>query len=612
MDLFGQMKLADFYLKLYKGDLKNLNAYEFIPQKKQYLPSFSREDKLPRSIPEKEGVSSALIESFYHALSKSPHANPHSVMILRNGSVISEAYYKPYRADYPHMLYSMSKSVVSAAVGIAIAKGFFSIDHKLIDLFPESVTKFHDSRLNDLTVRHLLTMSSGIRFNELGSIISRDWVKGFMQSDFSFSPGEKFDYNSMNSYMLAAILVKKTGQKLIDFLNENLFYPLSIKGVDWERCPNGIEKGGWGLSLTIEEMAKIGQLFLQDGAYLVNGEMKQLIPKDWVKQATSPKIQTGQGKICENYGYQIWSFPSDGAYQFNGMFGQYLVVIPNYNFVIVVFGGSNNIMPEGSSIEIIRQYFGTDHAFSNHALPLNINALRSLRAVQKNLICLRKSVLPPAAPVERGIFLSVHRFLNRKKFSQPSLSSVERRYQGKTFLLEPTFSSILPFILQCAHGNFTDGISEVSFSFTPTDCTVSIKEDGTVHKIPAGKNGMPRYHDLTIGGETYRIGSLMRWTSDEDDRPVLKLFLSLIETPNTRIIKFLFSDDQILVKFDESPSLSDAVESIRNYMGVDTISTNLPLIDAFTKDRIKDRIAKLLYPVTTGSLIKKEPYSNRK
>jgi len=284
MDLFSQMKTVDLLLKFLRGDMQHITPYPFVPQKKKNIPQGNIGD-LPHSTPESEGVPSAYIQQFFEELNACDEIHVHSVMLLRHGKVIAEGSFKPYFSGYPHMVFSLSKSITGMAVGMAVSDGLISLDEKVIDIFPEKGVMFRSPKINNITVRHLLNMTSGIKFNEVGSVVERDWVKAFLMSDCSFEPGTEFYYNSMNSYMLSAIVCKRTGVGLMEYLNERLFVPLGIHDVTWETCPLGIEKGGWGLYLHIADMAKLGQLYLQGGHWTVNGEVKQLIPEDWIRES---------------------------------------------------------------------------------------------------------------------------------------------------------------------------------------------------------------------------------------------------------------------------------------------------------------------------------------
>ncbi|MBQ7982203.1 MAG: serine hydrolase, partial [Clostridia bacterium] len=228
----------------------------------------------PRVTAEEEGVSSAQLAALLQTLRDHPQLRMHTVTVLRHGRVICEANFGAYDAAMPQYTYSACKSIVSLATGILCGTGALSTDDKLIDLFPDRVSAVTRLRLANLRVEDLLTMRSGIIFNELESQTDEDWIKCFLNSAVTAEPGQDFAYNSLNTYMLAAILVRKTGKTLTAFLKEQLFDALDIRDFFWETCPRGIEKGGWGLYLRSEDLAKLGMLILRGGVW--NGT--RLIP----------------------------------------------------------------------------------------------------------------------------------------------------------------------------------------------------------------------------------------------------------------------------------------------------------------------------------------------
>src|SRR5581483_5444918 len=248
---------------------------------------------LPRSTPEAQGVSSQAICDFVEAGNEINTL--HSFMIVRHGHVIGEGWWKPEAADKPHVLHSLSKSFNSTAVGLAIAAGKLSLDDPVLKFFPEDAPPNPSDNLKAMRVRDLLTMTCG-HDTEPKAAGGAPSVKEFLAHLVPHKPGTHFQYNTMGSYTLSAIVTKVTGQTELDFLKPRLFAPLGIENPEWDHSPEGYSLGGYGLKLCTEDIAKFGQLYLQKGQW--NG--KQLIPKDWVEQATSrqvPNDQEGNSKI---------------------------------------------------------------------------------------------------------------------------------------------------------------------------------------------------------------------------------------------------------------------------------------------------------------------------
>lgn len=293
--------------------------------------------------PESSGVSSRALLELLAAIAGSKH-ELHSLLVMRHGQSIAQGFWKPYRADAPHSLYSLSKSFTSTAVGFAVTEGKLKVTDRVIDFFPGQAPSSASKNLAALQVQHLLTMSVG-HAQDTTPIITRedDWVKAFLAQPIEHAPGSAFVYNSGATYMLSATVQKVSGEKLIDYLRPRLFEPLQAREVRWATCPRGIDTGGWGLSATTETLGKFGRFYLQQGQW--NG--KQLLPKQWTKDAASAHIQqpapadADLAKLKQTsdwhqgYGYQFWRCRHD-AYRGDGAFGQFCVVLPEQDAAVVM------------------------------------------------------------------------------------------------------------------------------------------------------------------------------------------------------------------------------------------------------------------------------------
>jgi hypothetical protein len=295
---------------------------------------------LPRSVPEAEGVSSAGIIRFLDAAGKSKN-ELHSFMFLRHGKVIAEGWWDPYKPSLRHSLYSASKTFTSTAIGFAVSENRLKLTDPVISFFPGSLPDTVSAFLSALTVKDVLIMADGMN-PEPVSILEKykNWTKAFLAVPIVNKPGSVFLYNSVGTFMLSAILQKVTGQKEIDYLKPRLFDPLGITGMDWEENLMSVNTGGWGLRIKTEDMAKLGQLYLQKGLW--NGN--QILPAAWVEEATTEKIiqhpqmsriQKDSSDWEQGYGYQIWRCRHH-AYRADGAFGQYIIVMPDQDAVIAI------------------------------------------------------------------------------------------------------------------------------------------------------------------------------------------------------------------------------------------------------------------------------------
>jgi hypothetical protein len=462
---------------------------------------------LPRSTPEAEGVSSKTIISFLDSAAKRKHEF-HSMMIIRHGKVIAEGWWNPYAPELKHTLNSASKSFTSTAIGFAISEGKLSLDDKVVSFFPEYLPDTVSANLSNLTIRNLLIMSTGMR-REPPLNVDEIWIKGFLAVPVTTEPGKTYRYSSVASYMLSAIVTKITGQKVIDYLKTRLFDPLQIEGMDWETDAYGINTGGWGLRLKTEDLAKFGQFYLQKGKW--NG--KQLLPKKWVEEATSVKIyqdaRMSAGKRdssndgVQGYCYQFWR-AKHNSYQVNGANGQFVVVIPDKDAVVVFTADSPDMWGEiGMIWELLYPGFG------DKALPADESSANELKQ--------RLAALALPIPA---------------KNSNDSITSI---INGKTFTFAPNDKNIQSISLVfrddlCLLNIKTDTASfDFSFASGRWQMGETTKHGPSIFsQAKNNQNGLP----------PFKIAQAYTWT----DNKTLELSLRYIEN---------VSSEKIVIRFDE-------------------------------------------------------------
>lgn len=292
------------------------------------MPLFPQWGDLRRVSPESQGISSSDIKRYFDAMLSCPTGEPHGIMILRHGKVVGELFPKPFDGAYSQMLYSVSKTFVGVAVGLAIEENRLKLTDRVAVFFPELLPDSISDYLADMTVRDLLTMTAGVQPDPLMRTTGADWIRRYLAKPIA-KPGEVFHYDSMCSYLLSAIVQRVTGQKLLEYLRPRIFEPMHIVEVDWEESPEGINTGGWGLRMHVESMAKFGQLLLNKG----NWEGKQLISPDWVEEMTSSLQETG---MADTYGFHTWRCDYPNAYRADGALGQYIIVAPDEDMVVAI------------------------------------------------------------------------------------------------------------------------------------------------------------------------------------------------------------------------------------------------------------------------------------
>ncbi len=263
-----------------------------------------------------------------------------SLLIVRHGELVYEKYFFSFNKPERRVpIYSITKSFLSALTGIAMDQGLLdSLDHKVIEYFPEYFYPNTDPRMSRVTLRDLLTMSAGFIWQEDGEIEERwmesgNLVEAAINLKFQDAPGSGFNYSSAHTQLLSAMLTKITGEPLREYAQRNLFSPLGIpaKNWGWAADDQGYYLGGWGMNLRPRDVARFGYLYLNDGYW--DGE--QVVAKEWVRQSTSTQIQVGPGM---DYGYLWWVHPGKepSIFEAIGYGGQSLYIIPELDMVVVV------------------------------------------------------------------------------------------------------------------------------------------------------------------------------------------------------------------------------------------------------------------------------------
>ncbi len=452
---------------------------------------------LPRSTPELQGVSSKAVLAFVQAV-ESQITEMHSFMLLRHGQVLAEAWWKPYSPDYPHMLFSLSKSFTSTAVGPAVAEGRLNVEDAVLSFFPEDAPKRVSPNLAAMKVKHLLSMSTGHAADTLERVYKRGgsrWARNFLALPVENEPGAPFVYNNGASFMLSAIVQKLTGQTLLEYLTPRLFEPLGIEHPTWEKVPGGINGGGWGLSITTEDIAKFGQLYLQQGVW--NG--KQLLPAAWVADATRKQVSNSgntEPDWQQGYGYQFWRCRHN-AYRGDGAFGQFCVVMPEHDAVLAITSGVEKMQP---ILNLVWQ----------HLLP---------------------AFNPAALAPDVAIGKKLEKFSSGLAFKPPQgekTSPLAAGVSGKVFQVEPNPVKV----------------SELAFTFGAQGCRVAMLQGKRHrHQFEAGYGEWQEGWTTLTTREPAHIYASGVWQNEN----TFVMTLRFVETPFTSTVTCQFDGGQLTV-----------------------------------------------------------------
>lgn len=485
---------------------------------------------------ESVGVSSKIVQQFVDR-SMELGKELHSIMVIRHGKVAVEAYREPYSAQYKHMMYSVSKSFTSIAIGFAVEEGYITVDTKFIDIFPEAKTQKSDPLLDKMTVEDLLTMRSGLSVTPFMDKTKDRWFKDILASKFVDEPGTNFRYISENMYLLCCIIHKKTGMSVVDYLKPRLFDPLGIENVFWETDPRGIEAGGWGLMLSTEDLGKFTLCMLQGGKF--GGE--QIIPASWVERATqkiSDNLEYSEGEIDAGagYGYCFWRNGGyKNSYRADGMFCQFGMVFEDLDACLVITGGE---ISEQRYRDVIWEFF--PDAFIDD----DENAETT------------KVTIPPY-----------------EKLPKRPHSFTEKLVAGKTIsFTKPIIlniagypASMLPLAAVFMEADKGGNIDKVSFDFRQDDMLMTWTEGDETNTIAVGMDGEYRWDEIILGKIKYHTCATAVWSSEN----VLEIHVRPIEAVAERILTFRFAGNKVKMKAEMRPtsavmadSLKDSVKSV--------------------------------------------------
>ncbi len=459
--------------------------------------------QLARSTPEAQGIATPAIHAFVDAAQQTIH-DLHSFMLLRHGQVIAEGWWSPYGPDLPHMLFSLSKSFTSTAIGLVVEAGQLTLDQTVVSLFPEDVPAEVSPKLAAMRVRHLLSMSTGHAEDTTAYLRAQqdgNWVKAFLARPVEYEPGTHFLYNSGATFMLSAIVQRLTGLTLLEYLRPRLLEPLGVEDATWEANPQGINTGGWGMAAKTEDIACFGQLYLQKGMW----EGQRIVPDAWVTAATAAHISNGndpESDWAQGYGYQFWRC-RHGAYRGDGAFGQYCIVMPEQDVVLAITSGLENMQ---AVLNLVWEHLLP--AMGSAPLPPNPSARPELNEKLTSLVL-------PGPEGQR---------------SSPMAAAVS----GKRYRVAPN----------------DDHVETVGFDFASDETVFTLRSDRGEERLICGSDAWRKGSTTLIREETRPTAGRGAWADDHTF--VMKLYL--YETPFCITITCRFTADSVVIERKENVS----------------------------------------------------------
>jgi len=460
------------------------------------VPSVSA---LPRSSPEAQGISSKAILDFVQGAEEKIDAL-HSFMLVRHGHVVAEGWWSPYGKSDPHVLFSLSKSFTSTAVGLAVAEKLLTLDDPVLAAFPEDAPGEVSENLKAMRVRDLLSMSTGHHSADLDkfSFTSEERLtKAFLGLPVAHKPGTHFLYNTPATYMLSAMVQKASSLTVLDYLTPRLFEPLGIENPTWEKSAQGISLGGFGLSVKTEDIARFGQLYLQKGMW----RGKRLLPAEWVEAASARQTSNGSSPTSDweqGYGYQFWRC-RHGLYRGDGAFGQFCIVMPEQDAVVAITSGTRDMQGVMNLV--------WDHIFAG----------------------MKKTPLPPD-PVAGPALKSKLAVLSLRPQAGGATARVAAGVSGTAYVFPAN----------------DDKIEAITAEFGDAGSVLVIRKGGQESRIPCGRGEWRKGPSFAMNGGPQKVAASGAWTGDD----TFTAKIAAYETPFIATLVLQFKGDELLLNAD--------------------------------------------------------------
>ena len=536
-------KLMDMLLAYGVRGETDIAQIPFYPQKTECFFSRTAENGVKWSTPEGEGISSLDIQRMLLQLEQHKNANLHTVSVYRHGKLISEATAPGYSTAIWRVTHSMAKTITALAIGQLIDEGKLSLSTKLVDVLGDFCPVRMHKYMREVTVLHLLSMSSGVvGISETTAVVEDRWTSAFLSATPIAPPGTVFKYNSMNTYMLSVILTKITGKTLTEFLAERLFQPMDIRNFLCEKSPEGIEKAGWGMYLSPRDMAKIGQLILQNGKW----QGKPLVSEKWMRMMTRKSFQVADSQSAFDYALHIWVAPDHSSYLISGMLGQCVWICPAPDVVAVLTAGNQNIFEKAETLRILADTLGDSKKISKTPLKKSKKDYLALRRTESAFWKCHAFATPllPQSRIKQ-LFL---RLIGQTPAPLPSALSA---FVGN-FQVKKNNAGLLPLFCRFMQNNHTQGISSLRLFFKNNRFYVSFMEGVVCHTVEVGFY-QRALGELNFGGEPYVVSCLGECAKSEDGIPVLKLDLVFPEHTSCRRVKLFLDGNVLRIELSETP-----------------------------------------------------------
>ena len=487
-----------------------------------------QELQIPRAkTPEEVGVSSAVLAEMMSEIIKNK-LETHSIMVIRHGKVAFEQFREPFTPWIPHVMFSVSKSVTSCAVGFCVAEGLLKVKDLVVDHLPELRPEgTDDPHVGKLMVHHLLSMTSGKEVNILADKSSKQWLQDFAGYKFKHAPGEKFEYSNEGIYILSALVQRVTGQSMVDYLMPRLFEPLGIPRPFWEHDGCGTEAGGWGLYLTTESMAKFVMCYTQGGKF----DGKQIIPAKWVtasgKKQSQQDHDSEDPQGCQGYGYCFWRNTVPNSFRADGVFSQFGLIFPEYDACVITTGGE---------------------VYTRKTLDALFKFLPALFEQEADNKKPTKKIpqMPAYPPLRQGARCpGLEEFLEDRFILFPA--STQQLPKAVGFPV-----SVMPLAVFFMSADKAGNIDKVKFRFGDDTLKFSWSEGQERNTVLCGMDGKARKCKITLGGIDFIVACSAAWEGSQK----LHVRIRPLNSVSERRLVFSFQGRRVRMLPRSSPSIT--------------------------------------------------------
>lgn len=507
------------------------------------------------------GINAGELSGLFRKLTSNRLCALDGFAVAKGENLLFAGYHPPYSKEIPHITNSTCKTVTAIGIMFAVSEGLLQEEDSVLSFFPEYETIMTPKYLRQMTVKHLLTMTSGTKCNETTSVVETDWVKAFLLTDCQYEPGTKFIYNSMNTYMLSAILTKVTGKSVMEYMKERFFAPLGINHIKWELCPMGIERGGWGLHISLEGMLKIGMFLANNGQF----RGKQLIPPSYIRKMKEERVSQDADAFAVGYGYQLWHLPK-GLYMLSGMYGQHVIIDERNNLIVATNAHSDKMFPDSILVKNIVECMANHKLYRpDHPVKERITYHKLMQEFQAFCNGWR---LPRASGEMPFLLYSMKQEKNRKAEAERVRNGLSL-FDGKRLHIDQASIKLFPYMLQGMYQCPPFVVTDIAFKKQEDGLKLcfykerSKKEDTKRERlmIKAGY-GEYMHQVIKVGQDEKELAVKVYMAKDEDGNPVVMLDIVFPSAGFSRLIKFFLLGERIGMECQEYPDMRAIVEQV--------------------------------------------------